>query len=228
MREHVVPDVAGRDVLGPDTLAAQRRLEKARDDRYGVRIDADGLNGAHPTRLSTVSMHWVDPLDPDPNQITLEDIAHALSRSCRYNGHVTGFLSVARHSIWVSQRVDGGPLLKLTALMHDAAEAYVGDMIRPLKHRPEMAIYREAEDRVTHAIAQRFGLIDPLPPEVVEADRLVLVDLELPNARWSWSTTPDRDKIDFLERYVHLRSQVPTHTIVLPASPEGEVTEVHH
>jgi hypothetical protein len=78
--------------------------------------------------------------DPKPEDIDILDIAHSLSMQCRYNGHTKGFYSVAEHSVLVANLVP--PRLRLQALLHDASEAYVGDVIRPikrlLKNRPQI------------------------------------------------------------------------------------------
>ena len=112
------------------------------------------------------------PMDPHPDDVDPLDIAHALSLLCRYNGHVTRFYSVAEHCVLMSQTFTD-PALALWALLHDATEAYVGDMIRPLKR--SMPDYRAAEDRVMRAIAARFGIADTMPAEVHEADSRILL-----------------------------------------------------
>jgi uncharacterized protein len=95
------------------------------------------------------------PMSPHRDDIDLLDIAHALSMLCRYNGHVDRFYSVAEHCCLMSDQFVDLELARW-ALLHDATEAYVGDMIRPLKlNMPE---YRRVEDRVMVAIADRFGL----------------------------------------------------------------------
>ncbi len=131
------------------------------------------------------------PLDPRAEEIDPVDIAHALSLICRYGGHTRRFYSVAEHCWLMSYAV--APEHALWALLHDATEAYVGDMVRPLKHHlPE---YQAAEARVWAAIALRFGLreLDALPPampaEVKEADNRILLDeraalLTAPPAAW--------------------------------------------
>ncbi|MDO4254358.1 MAG: hypothetical protein Q4C81_04310 [Kocuria sp.] len=84
------------------------------------------------------------PLDSRPEDVDVVDVAHALSMQCRYNGHVRLFMSVAEHCVLVSRLVPSEHAL--WGLLHDATEAYVGDMVRPLKlHMPE---YRAVEDRV--------------------------------------------------------------------------------
>ncbi len=115
----------------------------------------------------------VNLLDPDPSSIHLVDIANSLARQCRYNGHVYGFLSVAEHSMRVARILRGQghtDLVVATGLLHDASEAYLGDMIGPLKHLPQLSLFREIEGRFELAIAQRFGLLYPTPSEVKEAD----------------------------------------------------------
>jgi hypothetical protein len=111
------------------------------------------------------------PMDPDPDDIDPDDIAHALSLLCRYNGHVDRFYSVAEHCVLVSRAVPAEDAL--WGLLHDATEAYVGDMIRPLKR--SMPEYRAAEDRVMAAIATRFGLTGEMPASVKNADNRILL-----------------------------------------------------
>lgn len=112
------------------------------------------------------------PMDPHAKDICIEDIAHSLSLQCRYNGHVTDFYSVAEHCVLMSQAVS--PRNALWALLHDATETYVGDMIRPLKKfMPEYVI---AEDNVMVAICERFGLTRrTMPDEVRDADNRILL-----------------------------------------------------
>lgn len=113
------------------------------------------------------------PLDPHHDEIDPTDIAHALSLICRYGGHATRFYSVAEHCYLLSHTVPTEHAL--WALLHDAAEAYVGDMVRPLKrHMPE---FKAAEDRILHQIALRFDLHPrTMPFEVIDADNHILRD----------------------------------------------------
>lgn len=110
------------------------------------------------------------PMDPNPEDIDPRDIAHALSLLCRYNGHVKKFYSVAEHCVLISYALPQE--FSLWGLLHDATEAYVGDMIRPLKS--SMPAYRYAEDRVMEAIASRFGLEGKMPDIVKEYDTRML------------------------------------------------------
>jgi hypothetical protein len=113
------------------------------------------------------------PAAPRVEDIHIEDIAHALALQCRFAGHVREFYSVAQHSVLVSLYVPASDAL--WGLLHDAAEAYVQDLIRPLKHHPTLAGYRDIEARMEGAIADRFGLPLPMPPSIKEADNRALM-----------------------------------------------------
>lgn len=109
---------------------------------------------------------------PTPDMVDIQDIAHALANVCRYAGHTTHFFSVAQHSVLVSQRCE--PKDALWGLLHDATEAYVADLARPIKHLPGMQAYRDLEARVMGVIAERFGLEPEMPASVREADNRML------------------------------------------------------
>lgn len=170
------------------------------------KLDHEGLHAEAPTTISTWRRKRIDLMAPSVADIDIEDIAHALARQCRYNGHVGNFLSVARHSIWVSNRLKSqGAELRLWGLLHDASEAYVGDMVKPLKHDPSMAAFRDAEERLERVIAQAFGLEFPMPDAVKEADRFVTVECELGiRLRDTHNTTYYDDEDEFIELYYEL------------------------
>lgn len=111
------------------------------------------------------------PTDLHPEDIDIEEIAHALSMLCRFGGHCREFYSVAQHSAIVSTLCPEN--LRLVGLLHDAAEAYCGDIVRPLKM--SLPGYQEIEDRAWRAIASRFHLPAILPMEVVVEDARVLL-----------------------------------------------------
>ena len=102
------------------------------------------------------------PLDPRPEEIHIGDIAHALSNVGRFGGHTIRFYSVAQHSVLVSKLLgEAGhpPDTILRGLLHDAAEAYIGDMIRPLKLSPEMDPFRAAEYHIMRCVFSRSDLV---------------------------------------------------------------------
>lgn len=105
-------------------------------------------------------------VNPQPDMVTIEDIAHHLGMVCRWAGATNTFFSVAQHSVLVSKIVPQD--LQRWALMHDAAEAYIGDLTRPLKVLvPEI---RVVEDRVMRAIALAFDMPYPEPQELAAYD----------------------------------------------------------
>jgi hypothetical protein len=106
------------------------------------------------------------PYDLREEDFCIEDIAHALSMLCRYGGHCKRFYSVAEHSVAVSHLVE--PKNALAGLMHDATEAYLVDMPRPIK--VGFPQYKEMEGKLWSMIARRFDLPEDLPAEVHRAD----------------------------------------------------------
>lgn len=108
--------------------------------------------------------------NPTPDMVCIEDIAHALSQMCRFNGHTDRFYSVAEHSLNVCGVVEGK--FKLDALLHDATEAYIPDVTRPLKHM--LPIFSDVESKIAAVISEKFGILFPTPKEVKEADARML------------------------------------------------------
>jgi uncharacterized protein len=163
---------------------------------------------------------------PEESDVTIDDIASALSNVCRFSGHLPRFYSVAQHLVNTSHIVTAD--LAFTALMHDTAEAFTNDLPTPLKWA--LPIFKELEVKIESAMGDRFGFQYPYPDEVKKADTtmlllekryvkgdtsewplyeeaekevlknknklLKLVDLE------SWQ--PRRAKREFLERYYEL------------------------
>jgi uncharacterized protein len=112
-------------------------------------------------------------LAPTADMIDIKDIAHALSMTCRWTGHTPFHYSVAQHSVYASQIVK--PEIALPTLMHDASEAYLGDMNRPLKHFTAAGpAYLEIEEKVETAIFNKFGIPYPLPEGTKDADTKML------------------------------------------------------
>lgn len=106
--------------------------------------------------ILTFSGYYVNLADPDPATINITDIAHALSQINRFGGHTRRFYSVAQHCVLASQVA---PLkYRLQTLLHDAAEAYLGDMVQPLKSMAGQGSYRDIVDVMQARIFHRFGL----------------------------------------------------------------------
>lgn len=124
------------------------------------------------TWTQTYTGHQFDIFDPDPGQIHIADIAHSLALTCRFGGHTTRPYSVAQHSVLVSHMVPGD--YALHALMHDAAEAYIGDFPAPWKHHVKIngIDIEDIEDAINEAIRLRFGLLGEEPFDVWQADQL--------------------------------------------------------
>lgn len=168
------------------------------------------------------------PLNPDPADICIEDIAHALSNTCRYTGHTSVFYSVAEHSVLVADRVlalaTNHPFkesIGLAGLLHDASEAYLTDIATPLKVTDVFAEYRKAEARLQYLINETFHLQGGAHhlPEVKQADFEVFtaeaalfmkqvdgvwppeVDL---GSRRPWGLNPASAKMMFLRRFREL------------------------
>ncbi len=118
----------------------------------------------------TGGMFWL--LDPRPEEVYIEDIAHAISLICRYNGHIRGFYSVAQHSVLVSEHCN--PKYALYGLLHDASEAYAGDVISPLKKL--LPDYKAIEDRILSAVCKRYGIRESkkMKQEVKHWDKVLL------------------------------------------------------
>lgn len=135
--------------------------------------------------------YW--PGDPVPEDVHLEDIASALAKICRYTGHCASYYSVAQHSVIVSKLVP--PELALEGLLHDASEAYLCDVARPVKRMKFMEGYRQVEKVNDRAIRLRFGLQLDESPAVKEADARLLqteaAQLMAPlHAEWVVSAPP--------------------------------------
>jgi 5'-deoxynucleotidase YfbR-like HD superfamily hydrolase len=166
--------------------------------------------------ISTYTNQRVFPFDPDKSVIKIEDIAHSLAMICRWGGHALTFYSVAEHSVRVAdllyvQAVKAGKSLEesrkigFLGLMHDATEAYVGDIPRPIKgsmflKTPRgMEGFRETEAHVYRIIEEALNL-PPYSKEeeklVHEADNIILVtearDVQHGFAKWDyWLDHPE-------------------------------------
>lgn len=114
-------------------------------------------------QIQTITGRWIDPWRIQPEDVDILDIARALAMQCRFAGHVKAFYSVAQHSVLVANQVARETInwphdSVLAALLHDASEAYLGDITRPMKHHREMEQYRYVEQHVQRTINSAFGL----------------------------------------------------------------------
>lgn len=151
--------------------------------------------------FTTITGRRVHVMSPRPEDINLEDISHGLARACRFGGHVPLHLSVAQHSVLVSHVLDcdlgKDHTLQMIGLLHDATEAYIGDMIQALKRNlPE---YKAVERQWALAIGQAVGLDDllaDLPPVVKVADEMAF------HAEWR-DNFPDRPPVAGAKATLH-------------------------
>jgi len=138
----------------------------------------DGINTFNPERgwMGTFHGGKFFPLAPKASDVDIVDIAHGLAMTCRYGGQCKRFYSVAEHCVHVSFMVD--PKYALYGLLHDSAEAWIGDMPRPLKHQPEMKAFRDAEAAVELVVAEALGLnwTPEIHSSVKEIDNRILAD----------------------------------------------------
>lgn len=151
--------------------------------------------------IQTYSGRRFTPTNPYVDAIVIQDIAHALSMKCRFNGHVRKFYSVAQHCVLVSYICDSGDAL--WGLLHDASEAYLVDFPAPLKHSGKFDDYIAVEDNMQRAICKRFGLPEVEPVSVKKADKMLLStearDLMGPlHPDWRQPTEPLPFKVDAL------------------------------
>lgn len=152
------------------------------------------------------------PLDARAEEIEIVDIAHSLSLQCRFAGHCEEFYSVAEHCCHIFDHVSEKN--KLWGLLHDASEAYLVDLPRPVKRC--MPQYKDIETNLMKVISHRFQLPEEMPHEVHEADMRILFDeakqnMKEPPIAWVgvmeplgiklqyWS--PKQAKEEFLQRY---------------------------
>jgi hypothetical protein len=124
-----------------------------------------------PNCIRTFSGIYMNVFEPTLEMICIEDIAHALSYQCRFGGHLPKFYSVAQHSLNCSYLIEDREL-KLAGLLHDASEAYLLDIPRPIKHR--LSNYKEIEDKLMRLIAEKYFFEWPLHEDVKRVDELML------------------------------------------------------
>jgi hypothetical protein len=180
----------------------------------------EARDGRLPPVIGVSSGGCFHPLDPRQDEIHVEDIAHHLANICRYTGATSGFWSVAAHCVEVSHRLQPyGREVALIGLLHDASEAYLVDVPRPLK--PDFAGYAAWEARLEAAISTRFALHYPWPAVVKTVDSEMVYDEVanfFPAGSFMWQRYgitqrrsnlrplyPPEGRAAFLARYLELR-----------------------
>lgn len=157
--------------------------------------------------IRTFSGQHVNVFEPNPDTLLISDIAHALSHQCRFGGHLPYFYSVAQHSLLCYMIANEES--KFDALMHDASEAYLLDMPKPIKL--ELPDYNVIEDNLMNVLANKFNFNYPKSPEVERVDVYLL--------KWEWEVimlnntksnyppidcmTPEETKREFLRVFEH-------------------------
>lgn len=155
--------------------------------------------------IQTFTGRMFDVQDPAPEDIDIRDIARALSYTPRFGGHLRCFYSVAQHSVEVSRRCD--PFDALAGLLHDAGEAYMTDLAKPVKDLPDLEGFRTTEDRLIRAILLHFGVLNPFPGPLLP-DSVKAADL-----------------VELVTEAYHLFRHPPEWLHTYPASPRGAITE---
>jgi uncharacterized protein len=175
------------------------------------------ISEAFKTNPNAILIHsgiLFDVFNPKKEDIHIIDIAHALSNLCRYGGHSPKFYSVAQHAVLCSHQ-PGTPQEQMEFLMHDASEAYLIDLPRPIKRN--IAIYVEIEEKLLEVINSHYNLTYPLSARTHEVDNLVL-HYEYdnfytnPNPDFEF-LTPEAAKAQFIARYNELKVQIEQNTL---------------
>lgn len=171
------------------------------------------------TWMQTYSGRKFSLRSPQVADIALVDIAHALSNQCRFNGHCLSFYSVAQHAVEVACCLaDAGesPEVQFAGLHHDDSEAYLGDLIQPLKARDDFGFFRILEGGIQGLISRALGFASAYSIEtrVKEADLRVLA----------------RERLDLLAQcagdWECLRGVEPSESLIVPLPP-GEAKDLY-
>ena len=156
------------------------------------------------TTVRTVNGNSLDLLNPQPDQVHIEDLAHHLAQQNRYNGGCPFPFSVAQHSLLVARLLPDH--LKLYGLLHDAAEAYLGDLVSPAKRIPQLGqVFKPIEYKIQNAVFLRFGLdpwVDYTP--IKEADKAIQAVEKARLNGWpdlvAMDRLPDPAAVEIIER----------------------------
>lgn len=163
--------------------------------------------------IRTNSGLYVNVFDTDPDTILIEDIAHALSMIPRFGGHLSRFYSVAQHSVLCFKlSISHGIEYGLSALLHDASEAYLLDMPTPIKNG--LPDYKETEYKLMEVIAKKFGFEFPLNSVIKTVDAEALeIEWEnlVINDNYEFNCLSHTDaKIEFIEMFKLIQKELET------------------
>ena len=204
----------------PEQVAAMNTAYQHMVKRTSVFHEGEGLATGYDEDAAWIQTHSgrrFNPTKPNPEAIVIQDVAHALSMQCRFSGHCREFYSVAQHSVLVSYVCDSNDAL--WGLMHDASEAYLVDVPRPLKRSGTFQAYIDFETGMQKAICKRFALPVKEPTSVKKADTILLAtearDLMSPlHSDWQQPVDPlpfiiepwdhNRAKDMFMKRFFEL------------------------
>lgn len=145
----------GGDADADDVDDLRDRFEAVAGELQALLAETNGGHGA----IDTHTGRTVTPLSADPEDVSLEDIAHALSNQSRFAGHADAPYSVARHAVHVSREVEarGGSRAAIRwGLLHDATEAYLADVPAPVKS--SLPGYTHAEAQLAETIREAFAI----------------------------------------------------------------------
>lgn len=135
-------------------------------------------------QIRTFTGKYIDIINPTVDQIDIRDIAHGLSMQCRFAGQIPEFYSVAQHSMYVATkaRFNDRKENELMLLLHDASEAYIGDIAKPIKEN--LPDYIRIEENLMAKIGEKFGF--EWPPDTKEKERLDNIDYEELQNEWRY------------------------------------------
>lgn len=172
--------------------------------------------------IKTFTGKKIDPLNPKVEDIELRDIAHALSLICRGNGQVTHFYSVAQHcinAVYEARERGYSKRIQLICLFHDAAEAYVSDVVRPVKKH--LTAFDGIEEGFLNQILNKFGLtnitdeewekVQLVDDDILTYDLVVLLKEPLPKEGYKTKRVPDLSFVDptiIEEQYMNLAKKL--------------------
>lgn len=183
-----------------------------------------GVSGAF---IQTYSGVRFDILDPKPDMINIDDLAHHLANQCRFTGATRHHYSVAQHSYYCSFLT---PLkFAFEALMHDASEAYLCDMSRPVKHCTKLGeVYRELEERIQNAVQAKFGIAPGMSAEVKIADNLMLFAEKAQLMQSGWWTSKGEAANIKIEKWSPERAEIEWRVRFFALAPEWAKAEYIH